>query len=576
MNFIDLLFEDDGITLSPFTLFSIGKRSLFRKAGKLKPSILPLKKAAKTLSLKKDIASEKLSATFSKDSGVGKDSTLYALTDEQVEVMENILQKYGYDIYKEIKKFRKNVLAPYETIKRHVKKNSRVTAKEVYGLTREEFLAAYESGRKKIENMGNKFVESSRNIAKKIEGYEDTLKDIENIKQKFLESGEYNEEVLERLFSRLGVGIKNFGTKLEGDKEKSYSLKKISKILNNYDKITQEINKHYSKENIEEYNRRIKELETDTKKTWEEKHKEAEKIKNEFNKAGMKKFDAMIGALKDSDGKSLFSKKAFRTSYLPLLMRRSIMDRFKSMATENGNKDYYYYFYLKLISEWADSVRAHKSDRIEDLKNLNDNLEFTENEAKIFKLKHGADKYSSNINDYKQMIKIEDFPEEAYIPIKKDPELVRAMDKFEREIRKFENKLKEIMSDEDVALLKKYRLINNLIKVRELEDPESLFKSEDEIERIFKTSPKKESEMEYNVETREKDTYYIRQIEDELEKAKRFKKMKDENRFRAQKVKIRNLIREFRRVDIKANKKLSRFANDFDDLNFSILYSKED
>lgn len=575
MNFIDLLFENDGITLTPFTLFSIGKRKLFGRTNSLHPSRSSKSSLVKELALKGDMALEKIAAEFAKDSGIGKEGTLYALTNEQIEVMENILDKYGYKIYREIKNFRRKVLAPYEVLKRHVKKNSRVTAKEVYGLTKEEFLAAYESGRKKIENMGNKFVDDSRNIIKTIKNYESTINDIQEIKRKFIESGEYNDGVLEKLFSKIGAGTKDFGVKLN-DEDRSYSLKKVKKIIDNYDKSIKELKDYYNPENVEAYNKKIRALELDNSKTWEQKRTVATKIKKEFEKEGRKKLDAVIDSLKDSSGKSVLTQKAFKESYFPLLLRGGVREAIRNIAKENGSKDYYYYFYIKLVDEWIKRTEAHKNDRVQDLEDLNNNLEFTENEAKIFKLKSGAEKYSSNINDYKQLIKIEDFPEDAYIPVKKDPELIRAMDKFEREIRKFENKLKTIISDEDLALLKKYRLINNLIKIKELDDPEKLFKSEDEIERVFKTSKKSEDEMEYNVETKEKDSHYIRQIENELDKAKRFKSMKDETKFRAQKAKLRDLIKEFRRVDIKANKKLARFADDFDSLNFKVLYSGEE
>ena len=82
--------------------------------------------------------------------------------------------------------------------------------------------------------------------------------------------------------------------------------------------------------------------------------------------------------------------------------------------------------------------------------------------------------------------------------------------------------------------------------------------------------------MEYNIETKDKDTHYIRAIREELEKAKKYKKQKDENRFRAQKVKIRSLVKEFRRADVKANKKLNMFADDFNDLNITILTNRSE
>ena len=579
MNFIDLLFENEGINISPFSLFSIGKRNLFKKAKGLKPSARPVKKAIGKAEKSLETQKEKINALLKGDSGIGAEGTLYDLTDEQLDVMGYIYKKYGYKIYNEIKKFRKNILAPYEVIKRDIKKNSRITAKEVYGLTKEEFLQAYESGRKKIENRGMKYVDNSKNLRERIEKYENDIKRIQRMKDEFEKTGELDIDAVEKLFNKIGVGMNNFGAKIEGTSLKTYTEKRLNNILDKFDESVKKLEKHPD-ESSKELRNRIetisKEFKTDDAK------------RREIENAYKKNFSDTVNLIKKTSEvfldpksskeqiKSIFRNESFDAVLGLALFRRSVMDKLKNIAERNGEGAFYYYFYMKVIEELVEKKELLKMEKVKELEGLDDDFKFNENEAKIFKLKFTAPKYSSNINDYKQKIKIEDYPDSSYIPVKRSPELNKAIDKMEREIKKFEKKITDLLDDEDVELLKKYRLINNLIKIKELDDPETLFKSEDEVERTFKTIVKRESDMEYNIESGEKDTYYMRSIREELDKAKKFKKQKDENRFRAQKTKIRNLIREFRRVDVKANKKLAKFKDEFENLNFSVLTGRSE
>lgn len=578
MNFIDLLFEDDGINISPFSLFSIGKRSLFNKAKGLKPSARPVKKAIRKAEKNLDIQKEKINAVLRGDSGVGEEGTLYDLTDEQLDVMGYIYKKYGYKIYNEIKKFRKNILAPYEVIKRDIKKNSRITAKEVYGLTKEEFLQAYESGRKKIENRGMKYVNNSKNLREKIQKYNNDIERIKRMRENFEKTGEIDIDVLEKLFNKLGAGLSNFGAKIEGSSEKTYTNAKLNSLERKFDEALERIRKGLSDEQREKLENRIYDIDRSLKTDKEKDRMIAAAKRKDFEQQieNIKKFSDVYMNKKPGSFKTIFADQGFDEVIGLYMFRKNVMDKLKNIAKKNGEESFYYYFYMKVIDELIEKKDLLKMEKVNDLEGLDDDLEFNENEAKIFKLKLTAPEHSSNINDYKQKIKIEDYPDSSYIPVKRSPELNKAIDKMEREIKKFEKKITDLLDDEDVALLKKYRLINNLIKIKELDDPEALFKSPDEIERTFKTISKRESDMEYNIESGEKDTYYMRSIREELDKAKKFKRQKDENRFRAQKTKIRNLIREFRRVDVKANKKLAKFKDEFEALNFSVLTGRSE
>lgn len=575
MNFLDLLYENEGINISPFSLFSIGKRSLFKKAKGLKPSLKPIKKPLGIAKRKFDIAKEKYNVNHKGESGIGENGILYDLTDEQLDVMAYIYKKYGKEMFDEIKKFRKNILAPYEVIKRDVKKSSRLTAKELYGLTKEEFLQAYESGRKKIENRGNKYINKSKELRGKIDKYNSDIERIEKMREDFEKNGELDINALEKMFNKLGAGLNQFGAKLEDSNAKTYTEAKMKSVFKKFEEALERIKKTGSEEEQEALQKKIDDINRSLRTDNEKDRMIATLKRKSFAKEAesISKFADVLSSPKEKgkNYRTIFQDEEFTSVLGTYLFRQNVMDKLANIAKKEGENEFYYYFYMKVIEEFLKKKETLKMDKVKDLEGLDDDLEFNENEKKIFKLKFGAPKHSDNINDYKQKIKIEDFPDASYLPVKRDPELTKALDKMEREVKKFEKKITDLLDDEDVALLKKYRLINNLIKIKELDDPETLFKSEDEVERTFKTIIKRENEMEYNVETKDKDTHYIHAIREELEKAKKYKKQKDENRFRAQKVKIRNLVKEFRRVDVKANKKLNIFADDFDDLNITIL-----
>ena len=580
MNFKDLLFEDEEIKMSPFSLFSIGKRKFFNIVKKLKPSLKPIKKPIGIAKRRFDIAKEKIMADIAGESGVGENGTLYDLTDEQLDVMGYIYKKYGRKIYKEIKNFRRNILAPYEVIKRDVKKSSRITAKELYGLTREEFIAAYESGRKKIENRGEKYINKSRELRGKVEKYEADIEKIKRLKEKFEETGELDINVLEKLLNKIGAGLSNFGAKIEGSKEKTPTEARLRLTFDKFKDAIERINNQASKETKQALQDKIEKIDRSLR-TDKEKDRMINALKRkdfEQQVSNIEKFANVLASPKSTPKifRTVFQDEGFNNVLGIYLLRQSVMDKLSNIAEKNGQNEFYYYFYMKVIDELIEKKNLLKTEKVKDLEGLDDDLEFNENEKKIFKLKLGAPKHSSDINDYKQKIKIEDFPDTSYIPVKRNPELTKALDRIEREVKKFEKKITDLLDKEDVELLRKYRLINNLIKVKELDDPEALFKTPEEIERTFKTISKSEDDMEYNIETKDKDTHYIRAIREELEKAKKYKKQKDENRFRAQKVKIRSLVKEFRRADVKANKKLNMFADDFNDLNITILTSRSE
>jgi hypothetical protein len=105
---------------------------------------------------------------------------------------------------------------------------------------------------------------------------------------------------------------------------------------------------------------------------------------------------------------------------------------------------------------------------------------FSEKEERVWgKLPH-IKSFSGNPEDYYQKVKEEDFLQQPII-IPRSQTLIDAERKIENEIKKFEHKLKSIISEEDFDNLRRHRLIGNLITIKELRSPQSLFKSRAEL-----------------------------------------------------------------------------------------------
>ena len=108
--------------------------------------------------------------------------------------------------------------------------------------------------------------------------------------------------------------------------------------------------------------------------------------------------------------------------------------------------------------------------------NLKNTITFNQYEAKIWKKKVLGNEFSGDINDWELKIKPEDFKGVSYK--EKSPKIIQAEKDFDRELKRFERNLLKIMSEEDVAICKKYKLFNNFLTIKQLKDPSSMFKKE--------------------------------------------------------------------------------------------------
>lgn len=97
----------------------------------------------------------------------------------------------------------------------------------------------------------------------------------------------------------------------------------------------------------------------------------------------------------------------------------------------------------------------------------------TDEEKRIYQLKPGAPKDSDRLSDYVLKIKEDDFFNPVFF--EKSDKMKQAEKKIDAEIKRFERGLQSKMEEKDFKLLKKYRLINNLITIKNLKNIKDLF-----------------------------------------------------------------------------------------------------
>ncbi len=465
-NKIDLildLFEEKTITLdegalpiTPFVAFAAFKRQALNALSRNKAlrTIKAIKEKPKEVKAKAQIGVEKARATVGAQSG----GTVYKLTKEQMDVMGDIYNKYGKELAEEIIKFRRNVLAPYQLIKRKIAKSSRVSSKDITGLSKEEYSSAIESGRKKIQSRGEGFFGKSKEIQNELGSLSRQAEDLKKMKADF-SSGDnkidYN--IANRVFREFGVGDED----LEG-----YSREELKQvyddIMKNYRALIKVATR--AKMGAVEFEK-TKEIVKKSRELWKGKTVDLTKTeKDKFYRRGS--FDAALA-------KYFFSKEII------------------SQLTEPGVFNIFKKTYLSIIDEMIDRVEKKSKDSLQKLISLRKGTQLTDKEKKIWEKLPTIKSFSGNLEDYYQKIRDTDFLEKP-ITIKRTPELVEAERKIENEIRRFERRLKNIIDEEDYRKLKSMRLIGNLISISELRDPKNLFKSANELEKKVETGPGEE------------------------------------------------------------------------------------
>lgn len=503
MNIEDLIleaFETEDVTvenlyegflpITPALAFLTFKRNILgnlRKGGKDIDDAL--KNDANKVKSSALIAKEKARAAVGKSSGVGEDATVYKLTTEQKEILSQIHEKYGNKIIDDVMKFRKNILAPYQLIKRMVKSNKTVTSKDKFGMTHAQFKAAVESGKKKIEKRGG-FFDNQKEKEVKLRELEKAIKDLEELEDDFLETGKLKETVVNRVLKNYNLDGSEFDDlSLEDMRQTLAQLKKNTKLLTRYsnrvsdgEPLTPEDGKEIN--NLVKRNIELRKGSARKERLSKERLKNVNNLKDEVIKEDTERDKEQKNI---NDFPELKRNGNFNAAFGKYLLRRNIINQLR--AEENNEvKKLYVTIIREMIKEARDRIKRLSSDKLKEI----GKVEFNDIERKIFKLKPsaGGSQYSGNVDDYIQVVKDEDFTDPKYI--KRPDKVIEAEKKIEAEIKKFERALKKELDPEDYQKLKDYRLINNLITVKELKSPKNLFKTPKEIKKNPKTKEKEE------------------------------------------------------------------------------------
>lgn len=402
---------------------------------------------------------EKVKAKTKGRSGDKDDDTVYKLTKEQKKAMAYIYRKYGAEMVNEITKFREDVMIPYSIIKRSVARNKTLTNKEIFGMTKEEYYKYRESGRKKIEKKGTYF-KDAKEAREKNSNARETLQ----LAQKRYEDFKSGKVVdltstnIEKVFDEIGIGRNNLNGWTETELEKTATeIKRVANLLKDEKKLGLDgdirvAGKNGSKNAV---------------------YQSREQLEHYLNKLQERGYSYAKGiSTEDSNHHG-----SFKSAFAVYMLRRSEIKNIK----QNTSNSFYKKFYEKVLKDAIDTAKKISDEKFEDYMSLKGSIDLNQFEKKIWALKPTGIAYSGNIDDWYLKIKPEDFKEIKYY--KKSDKIIAAEKDMDKSLKQLERNLKKIMSDEDLAYCRKYRLFNNFLTVKELRDSKNMFKGAEDIKK---------------------------------------------------------------------------------------------
>lgn len=397
-------------------------------------------------------AGEKMKAKTTGQSGNKDNDTVYKLTKEQKEVMAYIYKKYGPVMVNKIQDFRTNILPPYNIIKRNLAKNKSLSNKEIFGMTKEDYYKYRESGRKKIEKKGTYFKDAKDLNSKQIEAreaLEEARKKLEDFKSgKLIDLTATN---IEKIFDEAGIGRKKLNGWTDSELEKtSTEIIKVMNLLKNPKKELNGLIRTAGRSN------------TSNDARYQSRESLELRLKN-LQEKGVSYADNK----KTDDGNHHGS---FKDAFAIYMTRREVIKQIRDNSLSSDYKK----FYEKVLKDAINAAQKIYDEKFENYASLKGTIELNQYEKKIWKLKSLGTEYSGDINDWYLNIKPEDFIETKYYG--KSDKVIAAEKEMDKILKQFERDLKKEMSEEDVALCKRYRLFNNLLTVKEFRDSKNMFK----------------------------------------------------------------------------------------------------
>jgi len=437
--------EESFTFFTPFLAYAVLKNKAFNRLSKAGKFFRKLKEIPTKLKAKALGAKEEIKATLGAE-GKSKEDTVYKPTPEQKRIMREIYQKHGDSIIKDIRNFRNKILSRYQLAKRLIRKSSIVGSKESLGMTFDQFQSALESGRKKIEARGEHFdgVGGSR---KKLDELTDRIDGLQELKKDFEGGGVPRYNIANKVYRAFEVADED----LEG-----YSREELRR---SYDTLTSAHAK------IKDEYKRLKAKEDLTSADFE------------------KSTSAMIRAREARKAIDLTNDPQFkvRGDFNVALGRYFLSKSIWNELTKSGSLNVYRKTYLSIIDEMIKKAKNQKKRSFSGLVKRKRSVALTSREKKIWVLRPTGKEFSSDLGDYFQKITADQFGDTP-IRIKRSPELDKLMKETEALIKRETRKISRKIPKEDYQKLRKFRLINNLITVKELENPKNLFKTAQELE----------------------------------------------------------------------------------------------
>lgn len=397
------------------------------------------------------VTAEKTKAKLGLKSGRGDTATIYKLNSEQKEFLNKLDKKYGNEISNIIKKFRVEFAAPYQIMKRNVEKYGKSTSISRLGMSKDEYLRAYESGKNKILRMNTKdesFINNKFELEKR-------RKAVNLLREKYVSFSngknlELTPEILEKALSYKNLSEADFNFPIATLESAYKRLKRYQEHLDtgNFDETNENgeqvtklqiagVNNHWSKKQLLDHIEDIRKYgyrnggETKTQQRTKNKEEETNSSKAEAWRSAFNRYMLRKETIKDFEKN--FSRSDFVTAYKNVL--KSELD--------NAEKRY-----EEAKTTFYNTIPRH---------------ELNETEKKIWKLKPTGKINSGKLEDWKLMIKPEDF---GTVEIEKPLDVKMAEKEIKTITNDFERKLSKVLTSDEMEMLKELRLIDNFITLK--------------------------------------------------------------------------------------------------------------
>lgn len=394
---------------------------------------------------------ERVKAKTIGKSGSKDDDTVYALTKEQKKVMVYIYRKYGAEMVNAIHKFRDDVMIPYSIIKRNVARNKTLTNADTVGMTKEEYYRYRESGRRKIERKGSYFKDSDELRERQAKARE-ALSDAKGKLEKFRAGKIINlsDTGLEKIFNEIGAGRAKQNGWTDRELEQTVTrIKELEGILKDPKKQA-------------DGNVRI----SGRSGSYKASYMSREAVEKEIESLRLHGYSYTLGKKTDDDN----HHGSFKDALAVYLLRREKIAEIRGASQDSE----YRKLYEKILKDAVEAAQRIYDEKFGNYVALKGEQELNSYEKKIWGLKPTGREMSGDIDDWFLKIKPEDFKETKYF--QKSDKIIKAEKEVDRALKALERKLRSVMSEEDVALCRRYRLFSNFLTVKELKSSKDLFK----------------------------------------------------------------------------------------------------